>query len=109
MDIQKNLVTKTIAELIYNQKLLQQTAKDLINKNYLPERFAYHLKKDPQIWQASMHNFFMEPFKEFFCPHCQISIKAPKEWVKQHIKTHFRDDSKKENEMLIAKVNPYRF
>lgn len=92
----------------YKQSYLAQVANDMIRKKYLPPAFADKLKNDPMIQATSLFNYSREMFSEWQCPHCAISIKAPKEWIKQHIKTHFRPDSKKENELQIARVNAYR-
>lgn len=93
----------------YHKSPLAQTAKDLIRKGYLDERFANQLKTDPKIQGQSLFNYGKEIFGIWQCPTCSISIKGPKEWMKHHIKTHFKPDSKKENEMQLAKVNPYEF
>src|SRR5690242_7882485 len=92
----------------YQKTPLAQTAKDMIRKNYLDPRFAKMLESDPQIQAQSLFNYGKEIFSHYTCPHCQLTIHCPKEWMKHHIKTHFKPDTKKENEIQMAKIHPYR-
>lgn len=92
----------------FQQTQLNDVANDLIRKKYLDPRFAVQLALDAQVRGASIFNYIREPFSTHSCPDCMIVIRGPKEWMKHHIKTHFRPDSKKENEMQIAKTQIYR-
>lgn len=96
---------KKLAEY-YGKSILSQTAKDMVRKNYLPEVFGRRLLADPMLQGQSLYNYTRETFGEYSCPHCALTIKCPKEWIKQHIKTHFKRE-KKENEMQLAEVKPY--
>lgn len=88
-------------------RILEQTKKDLINKKHFP-KYAMQYLTDPQMLNAAIHNYVLEQVKQWQCPVCQITIKAPKQWMIQHLHSHkvfFKD--RKENEVIEHKVNPY--
>ena len=77
----------------------------MLNKNLVPHH-TKGLFLSPEAFHAAVHNYIMEPIKQYTCPVCQITIKCPREWIRAHHKNHFKRD-RKDNEQLISKMHPY--
>jgi len=92
-------------QYLQSKKILEETARNLLRKNLVPQH-TKGLFVSPQAMHAAIHNYIMEPIKEYTCPVCQITIKCPMEWIRAHHKTHFKRDFK-ENEQNISKIHPY--
>jgi hypothetical protein len=87
-----------------NRGILQQTAKDLMNKDLFP-KYALSYLKDPNMMQQALKEYEASPMKSFRCPECGITLNAPKTWVIQHCKIHHHEV--KENESIATRINPY--
>ncbi len=97
----------TWSELMHSTRVINQTKKDLLNKNFFRNESLSYLT-DPNMLKAAIYNYSVEPIKTWGCPICQIAIKGPKAWMLQHIKNHEKNPrERKENEVIENKVNPY--
>lgn len=98
----------------YNQskRILQQTAKALIKKKLVPDYTLAYLT-DPGMMHAAIHNYILEPVKEYSCPNCMITVKCPRKWIHLHhqqcVKAHPYYEKQKDPKNLISKINPYYY
>lgn len=77
-------------KLLYNSnvaKLLQTTARDLVNHNHMPDYFT-DLYLEPTVFKSAVHNYIRQGIREFVCPVCMINIKAPEKWIEEHHMSH---------------------
>lgn len=93
-------------DLLQSTRIINQTRKDLLNKNLMPQRAKRHLT-DPNMLKAAIYNYSIEAVKSYRCPVCAITIKCPKEWMIQHTKLHHENRGLKDNEPHESKINPY--
>lgn len=93
-------------KLKQNSGLIYKTAEDLLNKNLVPQHTKAFFK-DPNMLNAAIVNYTKSKIKEWNCPECGITIRAPKKWMIQHIKYHHMKKDSKDNEPEITKINPY--
>lgn len=84
--------------------ILNQNAKDLINKKLIPDYTIGHF--DPQTLNTNFANWMISGVSNYKCKKCGIVIHGPKDWIVQHIKTHFKSEAR-ENEEETVEVNPY--
>lgn len=88
-------------------KIIKQTAKDLLSKNLIPQHTKGAFMDVTAIKQATL-NYMKEPIKSYTCPVCMLTIKCPRAWIRQHVKSHERrPEERKENETFESRVNPY--
>lgn len=91
------------------ESVLRQTAKDLINKNLIPEQFKKTILQ-PQMMQAAVHNYIREDYREYSCPECHITLRAPRKWITEHHMMHvnkIRDKNNRENEEVRSNFQVY--
>ena len=102
--------TKTSKLFKYNRAILQQTAKDLMNKKLVPFHTLANFM-DPNAIDIATHNYMLEPIKEYTCPKCMLSIRCPRQWIREHhkmcVKAHPYYEKRKDNEQLISSFHPY--
>ena len=65
--------------------ILQQTAKDLMNKKLVPHHTLANFM-DPNAIDIATHNYIREPIKEYTCPKCMLTIRCPRQWIREHHK-----------------------
>ena len=95
------------AELMHSTSVINKTRKDLLYKKKFFKQSQSYLT-DPNMLKAAIWNYAVEPVKTWSCPHCNLSIQCPKQWILQHIKTHERNpEDRKENHIVENKINPY--
>ena len=85
---------------------LGQIRDDLIRKKLVP-KYSQIEMFDPKVLQTQLHAHYQTGITSYVCPECQIEIRAPKQWMINHIKTHKMTQEKRENEVKWHKVHPY--
>jgi len=80
--------------------------RDLIRKNLVP-KYSQYLMFDPQVLRTQLKAHIQTGITSYVCPRCQIEIKAPKQWMIEHIKTHKATQEIRENEIRWHKVRAY--
>ena len=91
-----------------NREIIQQTAKDMLNKNVVNDHSKMYLK-DPQMINQAVQAYSTELIKEYSCPECNLTIKCPKQWIVLHFQKCAKVHLRKENEIIQSKVNPYGY
>ena len=59
--------------------------------------------------KKALYDWETDPIKERACPHCGIVVRAPNEWFRHHIKTHYikEQDKEKIKEGDVFKTNSH--
>lgn len=92
-----------------NRAIIQQTAKDILNKNLVTEKDKLFLT-DPNMINQAIHEYNTELIKEYSCPNCNLTIKCPKKWIiLHHNQCKKVKDKMKENEMIKSNFKPYGY
>ena len=91
-----------------NRAIIQQTAKDILNKNLVTEKDKLYLT-DPNMINQAIRAYDVELIKEYSCPNCNLTIKCPKKWIILHFQKCSQVHKRKENETIQSKVNPYGY
>jgi hypothetical protein len=92
-----------------NRAIIQQTAKDILNKNLVTEKDKLFLT-DPNMIKQAIHAYDTELIKEYSCPNCNLTIKCPKKWIILH-HNHCKKvkDKQKMNEVIQTNFKPYGY
>jgi hypothetical protein len=91
-----------------NKQIIEQTAKDMLNKNLVYDQAKMYLK-DPSMIKQAIKAYDTELIKEYSCPNCNLTIKCPKKWIILHFQKCSKVHKRKENETIQSKVNPYGY
>ena len=93
----------------YSKNLHLNTAKDLIRKNLVSEKFK-QIMLQPTWLNASIANYVLEGMPEYTCKKCKITIRASRKWIVNHHQWHadkFRESKERENEILKSDFEVY--
>ena len=93
----------------YSRRIHIQTAKDLLNKNMVSEKFK-EIMLQPTWFNASVHNWVLAGMPEYTCKICKITIRADSKWITNHHQMHadkFRASKERENEILKTDFEVY--
>ena len=91
-----------------NRQIINQTAKDMLNKNLVYDHAKMYLN-DPHMINQAVKSYSTELIKEYSCPNCNLTIKCPKKWIMLHFQKCSQVHKRKENEIIQSKVNPYGY
>ena len=92
-----------------NKQIIEQTAKDMLNKNLVYDQAKMYLKNPSMIKQA-IKAYDTELIKEYSSPNCNLTIKCPKKWIILH-HNHCKKvkDKQKMNEVIQTNFKPYGY
>ena len=88
-----------------SKRIINQAAKDLLQKKLIPKYTEAYLR-DPAMLAAAAANHAKNAVKSFVCTHCGLEVPT-KEMLKQHLKIHWNKRDRKENENPESKVRLY--
>jgi len=83
---------------------LSTVKKDLVRKDLLP-KYSQAQLFDPENLTSQLNAHFESGLQSMTCKQCHIEIRAPKSWMKEHVKTHSVNKERRDNEIIWHQVN----